>query len=255
MFFSKHLHHPRMLFWSLMSAFCLQEARADVIIDDFDTYQSITVAGPPAGPASTFASQLTLEALGGERDVMLARTSSNSGAVAVDISGSVVSQLSYASAPFTTGGLLLVYDGVDGSATLNYTGLGGLDLTQSGVNTGILLRSVSDLGSSLTFTIYTDATRFSTATLPILADPSFTFADYFTPFLSFTALGVNGGANFANVGAITLELDGSTAGTDVSLETIAAAPTPVPEPAGAFLIACAGLSLILRRGRQHAMRA
>lgn len=220
--------------------------RAEVVIDDFATYQTLSVGGPPAGPLSDFVTQTTLEAIGGERDVYLERTSANAGTVAMDVSGSVASQLSYASAPFTSGNLLLTYDGNDGSSALNPTGLGGVDLTQLGANTGVFLRATSDLGSILTFTIYTDATHFSTASIAIGADPTFTFQDYFTPFTSFAAGGI-GGADFTSVGAISLLLNGATQGTDVSLETVVAAPTPVPEPTGALLIAAAGLFFHLRR--------
>ena len=222
-------------------------AQAILTIDDFDTFSFLTVSGPPAGPMSNFASYTTAQALGGERDAMISRLSSNSGAVSMDISGSVASQLSYASAPFTSGSLFLSYDGVDGVSAFNPTGLGGIDITQSGSNTGIFLRSTSDLGAELTFTIYSTADFVSTVTIPIAADPTFTFTDYFMPFSTFTSIGSLGGADFANVGAITLFLDGSTPGTDVSLETVIASATPVPEPGGRFLVAMAGFVALRRR--------
>jgi len=220
-------------------------AQAVLIIDDFDTYSSLTVTGPPSGPMSTFAAYSTTEAIGGERDVFIERTSNNSGAVATDISGSFASQLSYASAPFTTGNLLLSYDGSDASSALNPTGLGGIDFTQSGINTGIFLRSASDLGASITMTILSDANHSSFYTLSIAADPSFSFFDYFAPFSSFTSSGALGGANFSSVGAFTLLLSGNTAGTDVSLDTVVAAP--VPEPGSSLLLLTTGLAFLVRR--------
>lgn len=222
-------------------------AQAILTIDDFDSFSFLTVSGPPAGPMSNFASYTTAQALGGERDAMISRLSSNSGAVSMDISGSVASQLSYASAPFTSGSLFLSYDGVDGVSAFNPEGLGGIDITQSGANTGIFLRSTSDLGAELTFTIYTTADYVSTVTIPIAADPTFTFTDYFMPFSSFSDIGSLGGADFADVGAITLFLDGSTPGTDVSLETVIATATPVPEPGGCLLVTMAGFVALRRR--------
>jgi large repetitive protein len=242
--------HP-LLFCSLFSLVLCPSAEAIVVIDDFDTYSYLNVTGPPAGPASLFSTYTTTESIGGERDVFIERTSANSGAVAMDISGSVASQLSYASAPSTSGNLLLVYDGTDGLNTLNPIGLGGVDLTQLGANTGVFLRSASDLGASITFTIYTDADHFSVVTMPIAADPSFTFTDYYTDFTSFSAAGVSGGADFTNVGAISLSLNGSTAGTDVSIETVVAS---VPEPGSCFLIFTAGMAVLLRRKPSRTLR-
>jgi hypothetical protein len=240
------------LFFGFLFALALgPRAEAIVVIDDFDTYSFLNVTGPPSGPASLFSSYTTSESIGGERDVFIERTSANSGAVAMDISGSVLSQLSYASAPSTSGNLRLVYDGLDGLSALNPTGLGGVDLTQSGVNTGVFLRSASDLGASITFTVYTDADRFSVVTVPIAADPSFTFMDYYTDFTSFSPAGSSGGASFTNVGAITLELNGSTAGTDVSIQTVVAS---VPEPGSCFLIFAAGMALLLRRKPSRILR-
>jgi large repetitive protein len=231
------------LFLPLLALLC-SRVEAIVVIDDFNASYSLTIPGSNPGVTSLFASNATSEALGGERDIYIERTSGNSGAVSMDVSQSLASQLSYASAPFTTGNLLLVYDGADNSSILNPTGLGGIDITQSGINTGIFLRSASDLGSSITFSIYTDADRWSMLTLPIAANPSFAFTDYFGTFTSFTSMGAMGGADFMNVGAISLLLDGSTAGTDVSIETVVAT---VPEPGGCLLIFSAGLMLLFRR--------
>jgi hypothetical protein len=220
-----------------------------LVIDDFDAFSFLSVGGPPAGAMSNFAAYSTAQALGLERDAVITRDSANSGSVSMDISGSVASQLSYASAPFTSGQLMLSYDGIDGSAGLNPIGLGNIDITQSGANTGLFLRSTSDLGAELVFTIYTDANHFSTATIPIVADSSFTFQDYFTPFALFASGGSLGGADFTRVGAITLWLDGSTPGTDVSLETIISAPTPVPEPSSSLLIGLAAMTYLRHRRR------
>ncbi len=67
--------------------------RAEVVIDDFATYQTLSVGGPPAGPLSDFVTQSTLEAIGGERDVYLERTSANAGTVAMDVSGELEKRL------------------------------------------------------------------------------------------------------------------------------------------------------------------
>lgn len=234
------------LFVSVLCLFALyvSPAEAIVVIDDFNASYSLTIPSSPTGATSLFASNVTSEAIGGERDIYIERTTANSGAVSMDVSQSLASQLSYASAPFTSGNLLLVYDGSDNSSILNPIGLGGIDITQARLNTGIFLRSASDLGSSITFSIYTDADHYSMLTMPIAANPSFAFSDYFATFATFSNMGTLGGADFTNVGAISLLLDGSTAGTDVSIETVVAT---VPEPGSCLLIFSAGLMMLFRR--------
>ncbi len=224
-------------------------ARAELLIDVFDAAQTVSVSGAPLGPKSIFDSITAPGILGGERDVFLQRTSANSGSISVDVDGSFAGALAYASSPATTGSALMTYDGTDGASGINFTGLGGIDLTQAGLNLGINLSTTSDNGASVTFTIYTDATHFSLFTVPVLADPTFTFTDYFVDFASFVPTGADGGANYTNVGAITVLLDGtSNPGTDIGIDYFAAS---VPEPAGSLLVLCAGLFWMMRRRERH----
>jgi hypothetical protein len=190
-------------------------SQATIVIDPFTAEQSVEVFGGPPGPASAFDSLNPAGVVGGERDVLLTRTSDNAGGVAGDVSLSLVGAIAYASDVRTTGNALVVYDGVDADAAINFTGLGGVDLTESGQNTRFEVGVTSDLGASVVITVYTDSTRYSTATVPVPADPSYTFTIAQVPFASFSVAGSNGGADFANVGAITVAIDGSIAATDV----------------------------------------
>jgi hypothetical protein len=198
-------------------------AGAGIVVDSFDTTQSLSASDPPPG-SKTSNGTVTLSAgaiLGGERDAVLSRTSSNSGPVELDASITVPGALSYASGSFTAGSAALTYDGADGDATmLAATGLGGLDLTASGAS---FFRVVctSDLGAVLTLTVFSSATACSRATLTIPADPTFTFATLMVTFASFaTDPSCSGPASFASVGAITVAIDGSTEATDVAIDLI-----------------------------------
>ena len=183
-----------------MSLSSLTTAKADIIIDPFNSYQSVSLGGDPPGAKNTFSALTDPVTLGGERDVWLSRTSSNSGSVSVDVNGSFSGALAYASSPNTLGYAVITYDGTDGASGINYTGLGNVDLTQSGANTGIALATTSDNGASAQFTIYTDATHFSTFNVPVASDPSFTFTRYFASFSDFSVgSGAFGGADFKNV--------------------------------------------------------
>lgn len=224
-------------------------AKADLFIDGFSDFQDVSVSGMPTGykSASDFLSGGSI--LGTERDLFIERTSNNGGSLSVDVNSSFGDAMAYASSPATFGRGIVTYDGIDGSNALDYTGLGGVDLTDGGQYYGLTLHSTSDLGASIRFTIYTDETHYSTYLLPVLADPTFTFARYFADFADFTDGGVDGGADFSNVGAITMELDGTShPGTDIGFDYFAAT---VPEPSGALLLLCAGVVLILRNRRGH----
>lgn len=230
-------------------------ASADIFIDGFSDFQDVSVSGMPIGPKSTTDFLSGAAILGAERDIFLERTSSNGGSVSVDVNSSFADAMAFASSPATTGRGLITYDGVDGNNALDYEGLGGVDLTGSGQYYGLTLHSTSDLGATIRFTIYTDALHYSTYTLPVLADPTFTFARYFADFSDFTDAGLSGGADFSNVGAIVMELDGTShPGTDIGFDYFAAT---VPEPSGALLLLCAGMLLIFRsrnprpQGQRH----
>ena len=224
-------------------------AWADLMIDDFSASQYFSVSGAPSGYKSAFNSVADLAILGGERDAFLERTSTNSGSISMDVNGSFTDAMAYASSPATSGRAIITYDGTDGSSAFNPTGLGGVDLTLGGQYHGLNIHTTSDIGASVTFTIYTDATRYSTYTLPVLADPTFTFVDYFVNWTSFTTgAGAASGADFTNVGAITLTMDGTTnPGTDIGIDYFAAS---VPEPSGAVLLGTVGLLWLGRRRRR-----
>src|SRR5262249_15172818 len=149
---------------------------AAIVIDSFDTPQSLAASGPPAG-TKTDSGTVDVTAgtiLGGERDVVLSRTSANAGLVDLDVSTTVASGLAYASGSFTTGVALMSYDGNDDSATsFAATGLGGVDLTGGASGGAFHVVSTSDLGATLTITVFTNLTTCSVGSLPIPADPTF----------------------------------------------------------------------------------
>lgn len=208
-------------------------ARGALLIDGFTTEQSVSVSGGPTGYQANFGAVAAPEALGGERDVFVERTSNNRGPVSLDVSGSIAGALAYNSGIRTTGGATVTWDGFDNSAAVNFTGLNRRDLTQDGQNNALLVSRTSDLGASVLFTIYQDETHFSTATMPVPADAAFQFSIAVLPFGSFTPAGPDGGANFKCVGAIVMTILGS-AGADVGIGGLAAASdslVAVPEAA------------------------
>ena len=99
-------------------------------------------------------------------------------------------------------------------AVLNPTGLGGLDITSQGASTGIELNAAADHDSgSIMLKVYSDAGDWSWASVPITdtGDGSLNSSD--SQFVAFSSFMVGGGtgANFSQVGAIQLSINGVNA--------------------------------------------
>lgn len=231
----------------LWAALPPSRAGAALIIDNFETYQSASVFGAPLGFKSSFSSLSDGGVIGGERDIYVERTSANGGAVSAESLTDAPTFAAYASSVSTRGNALYTWDGTDGAAPIDFTGLGGLDLTEGGAANAFLGRSTSDHGTDIFFTVYTDALNFSRHTLAVPAlGGAFTFVDFTLAFSGFTAVG-GSGADFTNVGAITMFINGQTAALDVAVDFVTTGTTiPVP-PSLVMGLACLALFALARR--------
>jgi uncharacterized repeat protein (TIGR01451 family) len=183
-------------------------AAQSITIDSFATNQATqTLTFPPSGTSSA-ASVSGAGILGGERDleIDLSGGTTSGNTLSAGVAGGT---FNYAQGATITGMARLQWDGTDGSSTVNPTGLGGIDLTAAGTQDAILLQLVSDdLPADLTLTVYTDSGNGSLLTFSLpgsIAAP----ADVVLPYSAFAPV-LGAGADFTNVGAITLSL-GSTA--------------------------------------------
>ncbi len=189
-------------------------------IDTFDTTAVPTITANTGNPVQTVSAAAT-EAIGGERDIVLTRTGAV-GSVSLEVE-TTIDVLSVGSA-LGTGTALLQYDGVDGTTTLNPTGLGGLNLSAGDSRSGLLLRveQANPTTGGVTVTIYSSATNFSTANIAYPAGANPGPVEIFVPFSSFTTgVGAAGAANFTSVGAIE-ELITLVADQDVRVSIIEA---------------------------------
>lgn len=221
-----------------------------IVIDDFTTTQSaVATASSPIASSSTMAP----EAIGGERDML------------VNLTGGFTS-LSLNSNPFggellihdsgatVTGYSLTVWDGIDMNAgTIDYDGLGGVDLTMGGMLNRFALSFLSaDLAGSINLTVYdaSDMTGNTWSSAEFLLPGSiFSPTDVDVMFSSFTDIGPNGAADFTNVGAISMMIQNESSG---SLDVLLSSVSVVPEPTGIVTLLMGGLLTLgrLRRSRR-----
>ncbi|NEO56429.1 MAG: PEP-CTERM sorting domain-containing protein [Okeania sp. SIO3B5] len=199
--------HQKYIF-SLLTATAMLGAgsaqAAPIVIDDFSVDQDVGFlpaipinipSSSQVGPnGSIIGGFRDMEAMGDADDFLDTRIKAENGT------------LTFSNNVSTNGSGMIVWDGDDDPTVVDTTGLGGIDLTNSGVwpLDRILVEIISaDLpGLELEFTIYDLANNVSTL--------SRTFASSITtPTTSaFLFDDFSGTADFTNVGAIKLEIDG-----------------------------------------------
>ncbi len=217
-----------------------------IVIDDFSNDQSLTVSGGN-GPLESAGGVSASSAIGGARFMRLSRVSGY-GTDTLTANGGGFGLLDLSSAAADAVSARITYDGGTDNV-LTPTGLGGVDLTSAGSNSVIQVLARSDLVAPLTITVYTDGSNFSTAVVNLpgqgFGNTPFTAIDI--PFSSFLA-DSGTGANFQNVGAISVGIFGANvASLDAQLDSIVAT---VPEP-GTLLLFAAGLGGLAVTGRRR----
>jgi uncharacterized repeat protein (TIGR01451 family) len=180
-------------------------------IDSFNSTDQSALATGSAG--NTGSSSIgAFEAIGAERDLFVELTSTAT-SISLDVAASAQQLLEFSASATATGRRLIVWDGPDGDATaVDPFGLGSIDLTQAGANTGFLFQIGADKSDAqLELTIHTGANS-SRATGIALPDTGGAATQLlFLPFSSFT-INSGSGATLTAVGALELEiLQGSSA--------------------------------------------
>ena len=177
------------------------------LIDDYsETTQSVTAdAGTPTNTDSAAAS----EAIGGGRDVQVTNTN-GIGQVTVFVDSNA-DTLSIGSLGLAEGTALIQYDGTDGNASLDTSGLNGISLAGGAPGStldpgaGLIVETRADqAGETLFITVHTDGSNSSTVSVPVPQNLT-TTVETFVLFSSFTTA-AGAGADFNNVGAIEASL-------------------------------------------------
>ncbi len=174
-------------------------------IDNFDTTAQSITANTGTPTASQSVTTALNEAIGDERDLVvnhLAGANNVDAAVNTGI-------LSVSAGALTSGSAILTYDGGDGDPlTVNNTnGLNNFDLTSGGTDLAFQFRAGAEAGNTMTITVYSSPTNFSTLTtpLPVTAGAAAT-EDLILRFTDFI-VGGGTGANFAAVNAIQFQVN------------------------------------------------
>jgi YVTN family beta-propeller protein len=184
---------------------------ADLYVDDFARLNEYVNQDEDVSPYSYSNTLLNTRSLGGELDVISegTRTAQSINRVLSVSSG----RLSISNdAGVSTNTVTLVWDGADNNAAaINYTGLGGLDITNGGLRSGFSFDFNADFNSILsdpiiiTLDVYTNSGAASRASITI-EEPTNTITNYTIPFSSFASL-LGSGATLSNIGAISLTID------------------------------------------------
>lgn len=139
-----------------------------------------------------------------------------------------------------------VWDGVDGSPDLDYTGLGGVDLS---FHDGLDFLFNADVNAvTWTFYFYTDEFNYSTYTLAKPVTPGAVSNISYSPAFSAFDVAAGTGADFSNIGAIRITSDASLA-LDSRLNNLQF--SSVPEPSTTLIMVLGGVSALLRRTRRR----
>ncbi len=188
------------------------QAAIGTLIDHFDT-------SPSQGTTATWNGSLVTESssvvdgavLGGARDLTVSISNgSNPGqTIQANVNLGGDSKLTIATGSTLRGRTIVQWDGNDGSPTLSATGLGGVDLEAGGFDRFLLAISSQDVPATLIIRVYTDATNWSQYSF-LQSETIYSFQPKIFPIMySNFIIGDGTGADFTNVGAVELEVDGT----------------------------------------------
>jgi uncharacterized repeat protein (TIGR01451 family) len=188
------------------------EGTMHTVIDSFDT--TLQVARANSGSPYAASTVAASEAIGGFRK-LVATLDQPFGTVtlAANDPDSGPARLDFSATATATGSRRVTWDGSGGAAAItNFVGLGGIDLTEGGLNSGITMLINADKAGSVTLRLFTDADNSSAASIPF-PDTLGGVTAVFLPFSSLAAT-AGAGANLTSIGAIQIDISAASAAAD-----------------------------------------
>ncbi|MGA2254372.1 MAG: SdrD B-like domain-containing protein, partial [Thermoguttaceae bacterium] len=182
-------------------------------IDSFAS-TSQYVSGSLHGGKTGTSSESTPDAIGGHRNLYVQLTTAG-GSVDLGANSDWPGLLDFGADAASNGIYWVNWDGNNSNAAvLNPTGLGQVDITSQGASTGIELNVAADHDNGfIMLKVFSNANDWSWASVPIsdTGDGSLSSSD--SQFVAFSTFTVGGGtgANFSEVGAIQLSVNGVNA--------------------------------------------
>jgi len=247
---------------ALLALLIISRSASAIVIDSFDE-GAINLSANAANP---FVQGVATGAgiIGGEREVTAIYNPAGSSALDfVDVRTDFANQgnFSHSQDAGVAGLSVIVYDGADGDpSSIDFNGLGGLDLTADGSSAFLfnVLFADQSVSNVLDLRVYSSATAYSDLfySFPGPISPSSPQQVLFT-YANFTqGAGALTGADFTNVGAILLAVDGRLEpALDLRLDSLVTNENPtVPEPATLGLVGLGLSCLGFLKSRKRMLR-
>lgn len=237
-----------------------------VLIDDFVVQQEVIASGVPISTAFDANSDAGITAIGGEREIYVRKTAGQDGERVRARTNPVGLNLLRMTIDEANGLVQVIYDGIDGGPPpvgtafpgINYSGLGGLDLTGGLADPFFeLLLTFSDVGGPLRLSVFEQGggSKFASTTFAVPGGvPSGSPEPLTRDFADFVLNGATTLSKvFSSVGAILLEIDATAVaqeGWDMRIDYVKTRGTeqiPVPATLALLGVGLLGLRLGTRR--------